>query len=79
MGLIYPCHLKDEQKKDLSPEKPSRIISTSSDETAKLAQQEGFNLKYKVLITEHHKRVNQLEENLTKVYALIFYTAACDH
>ena len=58
--------------KDLTPEEPGRAISTATDADVKKIQQETYDIKYKVGIEEHVKRVRQLEENKTKAYAMIW-------
>ena len=71
-GIDIAESLEDETMKDLSSMKPTRILSTETEATARAIEQEGYDIEYKVLIQEHHKRVLQLKENKTKVYALIF-------
>ena len=77
-GIDIVESLEKEVLKDLSMIKPPRVMSTVSDTSTRAIEQEGLDIKYKILIGEHHKRVIQLEENLTKCYALIFGTY-CNH
>jgi len=71
-GIDIAQTLKTEVMVDLDVIEPVRKISTKNDAVQRHAEQEGFDIKYKMSIGEHLKRVNQLEENLTKAYALIF-------
>ena len=71
-GVDIADSLENEEMKDLGPMRPTRSVSTLTDKTAREIEQEGFDIEFRVLIEEHHKRVLQLEENKTKAYALIF-------
>ena len=71
-GVDIAESLDKETKKDLKTLKPARAVSTATDATMKKIEQEGFDIEYKVQVTEFLKRELQLDENLTKTYALIY-------
>ena len=71
-GIDIAELLDKEVMKDLMTAEPQRLVSTIADETTRVAQQNGYDIKYKVELQEHYKRVQQLEENKTKAYALIY-------
>ena len=71
-GIDIAESLEKEVLKDLTPLEPTRKISVNADAAAKQLEQDGFDIEFKVKIEEHLKRVQQLEENTTKAYALIY-------
>ena len=73
-GLDIAESLDKEVMKDMTTLAPSRFISTNTDEAAKQVEQDGYDILYKVNLQEHIKRVQQLEENKTKAYSLIYST-----
>jgi hypothetical protein len=71
-GIDIAESLDKETMKDLTALQPTRKASTNADAATKQLEQDGFDIEYKVHIQEHLKRVQQLEENKTKSYALIY-------
>ena len=64
--------LREMEKLDLSPEVPSRAMSTETDEDIRRVQQEGLDILYKAEVQQYMERKCILEENMAKAYALIF-------
>ncbi len=50
-GLDIAKSLRDEQKKDLTGEKPTRVVSMATDKDTKVIEQEGHNIEYLYLNT----------------------------
>ena len=63
--------LRDGKLLDLTQDKPKQDIATHADEKTQKTMQDGFDLKYQALITLHTTRVQVLQANLAKAYALI--------
>ncbi len=71
-GLDIAESLDKEVMKDLTTLSPVRDVSTNTDDATRQVEQDGFDILYKVNLQEHIKRVQQLEENKTKAYSLIY-------
>ena len=71
-GIDIAESLDKEVIKDLTPLAPTRKISVKPNAEEKALEQSGFDIEFKVQVEEHIKRAQQLEENKTKAYALIF-------
>ena len=71
-GLDIAESLDKEVWKDLTTLAPVRTVSTEIDPDARQVEQDGFDILFKVNLQEHIKRVQQLEENKTKAYSLIY-------
>ena len=68
-----PVSLRDLQKKDLSAERPTRMISNETGDGRKL-EQDGIDMIRQAEIKQFLERERALEDNLDKAYALIFGT-----
>ena len=64
--------LRDEQKLDVSLWKPIREVSQDTDEGERNLEQIGNDIIYQEETKRYLDRKGDLEENLTKAYALIF-------
>ena len=73
-GIDIAESLEKESMKDLTTMSPTRQVSSKTDADEKKVEQDGYDIVYKVEIQEHLKRVQQLEENKTKTYALVYST-----
>ena len=71
-GIDIAESLDKEVIKDLTTLTPGRRVSVIADADRKKVEQEGFDIEFKIRMEEHIKRVQQLEENKTKAYALIY-------
>ena len=75
--------LNKEEKIDLDKFEPTRTLSkktAAGEETERVIEQEGLDIKYKVAIEQWSARRIDLERELTKAYSLIyqnFCTTAC--
>ena len=65
--------LRDQKKKDLSSEKPTRSISSKTGDDRK-KEQDGFHMIYQPEIKQFLDSERALEDNLDKAYALLFGT-----
>ena len=72
-GKDIAVSLRDLQKKDLSSERPTRMISNKTGDDKKF-EQDGFDMIYQAEIKHFLERERALEDNLDKAYALIFGT-----
>ena len=72
-GKDIAVSLRDLQKKDLSAERPTRMISDKIGDDKKL-EQDGIDMIYEAEIKQFLERGRALEDNLNKAYALIFGT-----
>ena len=72
-GKGIAVSLRDLQKKDLSTERPTRMISNKTGDDKKL-EQDGFDMIYQAEIKQFLERERALEDNLDKAYALRFGT-----
>ena len=72
-GKDIAVSLRDLQKKDLSAERPTRMISNKTGDDKKL-EQDGFDMIYQAEIKQFLERVRVLEDNLDKAYAFLFGT-----
>ena len=71
-GIDIAESLDKEERKDLTTLIPRRKVSVKTEEAEKKVEQEGFDIEFKILMEEHIKRVQQLDENISKAYALIY-------
>jgi hypothetical protein len=71
-GLDVAKSLRNEAITDLKDVLPARALSTKADETAKSLEQTGHDIMYQEELKRYLERKEDLEENLTKAYALIF-------
>ena len=72
-GQDIAISLRELKKRDLTSEKPTRKISSKTDDNKKL-EQDGFDMRYQAEIKQFLDRQSGLVENLIKAYALIFGT-----
>ena len=72
-GKDIAVSLRDLQKKDLSTERPTRMISNKTGDDKKL-EQDGFDMIYQAEIKQFLERERALEDSLDTAYALIFGT-----
>ena len=72
-GKDIAVSFRDLQKKDLSAERPTRMISNKTGDDKKL-EQDGFDMIYQAEIKQFLERERALEDNLDKAYAHIFGT-----
>jgi hypothetical protein len=73
-GKDIAVSLRDLEKKDLTTERPKRLISAETDVDKKKLEQDGFDMIYQAEIKQYLERERALEENMDKAYALIFGT-----
>ena len=72
-GKDIAVSLRDLQKKDLSAERPTRMICNKTGDDKKL-EQDGFDIIYQEEIKQFLERERVLEDNLDKAYVLILGT-----
>ena len=72
-GKDIAVSLRDLQEKDLSAERPTRMISNKTGDDKKL-EKDGFDMVYQAEIKQFLERERAPEENVDKAYALIFGT-----
>ena len=63
--------LRDKARINLAPVTPKRTLSTSTDPVMKSLEQTGHDIMYQEELKRYLERKDDLEENLTKAYALI--------
>ena len=66
--------LRDLNKIDLSPERPTRILSLQPDEASRKLEQDGLDIVFQATIKQYLDREQTLEDDLDKAYALRFGT-----
>ncbi len=66
--------LRDEEAKNLKGDEPTREVSTLKDDAERKFEQEGFDMKYQLILKEHMARVKRLNQGLVKAYAVLFQT-----
>ena len=70
-GYDIAKSLRDNEKVDLSLEEPTRAMATTGTAEEKALIQSGLDIKYQAEITAHATRVQTLEANWRKAFALI--------
>ena len=64
--------LRDEQKINLDARRPMRVVSIDTDDEVRSMEQTGHDIMFQEELKRYLERKENLEENLTKAYALIF-------
>ena len=73
-GQDVAISLRNLQKMDLTGERPRRGEATSLHANEARMEQSGLDIVYQAQITRYIKRVETLDQNLTRAYALIYST-----
>jgi hypothetical protein len=68
--------LREMEKVDLSSKMPRLLKSESTDEDTRKIEQKGLELRYQTDYTRYCERLDNLDQNLIKAYALI-YSSYC--